>query len=157
MDCIQLLPSPYAVRILTELSESVCKLNDPSPNINSNYRHATDREMSHFRYQITRYNEVVVIFLVYCRGWGVSLLVLSTAAHNGYLVYPPDNRGKNLRRGWIDNCEGNCPMVALSTINFLQTAVGAKSGACGERSAPNQRIYVMFLISLDVKWFLIIP
>jgi len=42
-------------------------------------------------------------------------------------------------------------MVALSTINFLQTAVGDKSGACGETPAPNRLIYVMFLNSFDVK------
>jgi hypothetical protein len=70
MDSMQLLQIPEAVRKLTELSERDSERNKPSPNVTSNYRRATDAELFHFRHQITRYNEVVVIFLVYCRGWG---------------------------------------------------------------------------------------
>jgi hypothetical protein len=59
---MQLLQSPEVVRKLTELSESDSERNEPSPNVTSNYRRATDREMFHFRHQITCYNAVVIIF-----------------------------------------------------------------------------------------------
>ena len=78
---MQLLQSPEAVRKMMELSESDSERNEPSPNVTSNYRHATDKEMSRFRHQIACYKEVVVIFLVYCcGGGGVSLLLLNTSA-----------------------------------------------------------------------------
>ena len=63
MDCMQLLQSPEALRKLTELSESNSERNEPSPNVTSNYRRATDTEMSLFPHQITCYNEVDVFFL----------------------------------------------------------------------------------------------
>ena len=74
-DSMQLLQSPEAVRKMMELSESDSERNEPSPNVTSNYRHATDKEMSRFRHQIACYKEVVVIFLVYCCGGGVSKLI----------------------------------------------------------------------------------
>jgi hypothetical protein len=61
MDSMQLLQISDAVRKLTKLSESDSERNEPSPNVTSNYRRATDAELFHFRHQITRYNEVVVI------------------------------------------------------------------------------------------------
>jgi len=41
--------------------ESDSEWNEPSPNVTSNYRRATDAEMFHFRHQITCYKEVIVI------------------------------------------------------------------------------------------------